>query len=389
MKNIGIYFSYEPHSGGAYQFSLSVIEALVSKKDIYNYNIILFSQRDEYKYIAEEYGLKFELMCSEHIINRACNFLFRRLLPYKLYKRVCHIWYASYGVIIKNKIDIWITPWPDNFMRDLHLKSIIAIFDLMHRYEPKFEEVADEYAKREENYKRICQYADVILADSNVGKQHILQSYGNEFPKLEDKIRILPFIPASYVYEAKDTIPLKDIEFEKYVFYPAQFWEHKNHRNLIQAIALLKAKGITVNLVCVGSAKNAFENINELIKKNGLQEQVKILGYVDNDEIVALYQHARALVMPTFFGPTNIPPLEAFVLGCPVAISNIYGIPEQVGDAALLFDPSSVEEIANCIEQLWTDDALCESLKEKGKNRSLLWGRSQYAETLASYINEM
>ena len=84
------------------------------------------------------------------------------------------------------------------------------------------------------------------------------------------------------------------------------------------------------------------------------------------------YRRARAMVMPTFFGPTNIPPLEAFALGCPVAVSNIYGIPEQVGDAALLFDPNSVEEIADCIERLWQDDALCASLISKGHARTEL-----------------
>ena len=52
--------------------------------------------------------------------------------------------------------------------------------------------------------------------------------------------------------------------------------------------------------------------------------------------MISFYKYAVALVMPTFFGPTNIPPLEAFALGCPVITSNIYGIPEQVGDAALL-----------------------------------------------------
>jgi glycosyltransferase involved in cell wall biosynthesis len=91
--------------------------------------------------------------------------------------------------------------------------------------------------------------------------------------------------------------------------------------------------------------------------------------------------------MPTHFGPTNIPPLEAFLVGCPVAVSGIYGIPEQVGDAALLFDPESVEEIAKCIERLWTDDALCVMLAAQGKQRAAAWGQEQFNARLREIID--
>ena len=93
--------------------------------------------------------------------------------------------------------------------------------------------------------------------------------------------------------------------------------------------------------------------------------------------------------MPTLFGPTNIPQLEAFELGCPVATSNIYGIPEQVGDAALLFNPESVDEIAGCIEKLWEDDKLCTELIEKGEKRAAKWGQKEFTEILLEYISEM
>ena len=69
--------------------------------------------------------------------------------------------------------------------------------------------------------------------------------------------------------------------------------------------------------------------------------------------------------MPSYFGPTNIPPLEAMALGCPVAVSNKYAMPEQVGDAGLLFDPDSPEEIAKCIKAMWLDDKLRQKMINK------------------------
>jgi len=92
-------------------------------------------------------------------------------------------------------------------------------------------------------------------------------------------------------------------------------------------------------------------------------------------------------VMPTFFGPTNIPPLEAFALGCPVAVSNIYGMREQVGDAALLFDPNAEEELAMVLHRLWTDDGLCAELSRKGLRRSQQWGPKEFGKRLRTIVD--
>jgi glycosyltransferase involved in cell wall biosynthesis len=93
--------------------------------------------------------------------------------------------------------------------------------------------------------------------------------------------------------------------------------------------------------------------------------------------------------MPTFFGPTNIPPLEAFATECPVAISNAYAMPEQVGDAGLFFDPNSTEQIADAIYKLWTDDNLVEILKQKGIAKNKQWGQKQFSERLEYIIQDV
>jgi glycosyltransferase involved in cell wall biosynthesis len=101
------------------------------------------------------------------------------------------------------------------------------------------------------------------------------------------------------------------------------------------------------------------------------------------------YRRARALVMPTFFGPTNIPPLEALSCGCPVAVSNIYAMPEQLGDAALYFDPASPSEIASALERLWRDDALCARLREQGQRRIASWTPAHFARRLKAVLDDV
>lgn len=140
-------------------------------------------------------------------------------------------------------------------------------------------------------------------------------------------------------------------------------------------------------MVFAGSPNNAYTEVNALVSNLGLSDHIIFLGYIPDEHMAPIYRRARALIMPTFFGPTNIPPLEAFSLGCPVAVSNIYGMPEQVGNAALLFDPSSDTELTEIMYRLWTDDVLCDSLSRKGRERAALWNRDAFEERFAKIVH--
>jgi glycosyltransferase involved in cell wall biosynthesis len=205
-----------------------------------------------------------------------------------------------------------------------------------------------------------------------------------------EKIFVLPYIPPHYIYSP----PPHDFDQKfqlppKYIFYPSHFWRHKNHIRLLMAVALLSGDLPDIHLVFAGLEKNGFESITEAVHNLELQDRIHFLGYVPDQYLPELYKRARAMVMPTFFGPTNIPPLEAFVMGCPMAISGIYGIPEQVGDAALLFDPESEEEIAECVKRLWTDDRLCNDLILKGKEQTAKWKKSQFNKRFLEIVEKL
>src|SRR5438093_13324996 len=102
--------------------------------------------------------------------------------------------------------------------------------------------------------------------------------------------------------------------------------------------------------------EQAFREVMSLSSQLGLEKEICHLGYVPDEDMSAIYARAAALVMPTFFGPTNIPVLEAWAFGCPVLTSDIRGIREQVGDAAVLVNPRSVEAIAEGIYRIGTDE---------------------------------
>jgi glycosyltransferase involved in cell wall biosynthesis len=259
----------------------------------------------------------------------------------------------------------------------------------MHRYEKKFSEVSGiaRFRYRDTHLTNVCKYSKGILAESSVGKGHIATSY----KILHDKIHVLPYIAPPYfrALTGSESINSRYYLPKKYVFYPAQFWRHKNHSTLIRAVNLVRKEIPDIKLVLVGAKKNAYLDVMKLVNQLHLNNEVFFYNYIPDHDMAAFYRHARALIMPTFFGPTNIPPLEAFAADCPVAVSNIYGMPEQVGDAALLFDPRSVQDIAKVIKLLWENDALCQELVRKGKLRNTLWEEGAFNQRFTEIISNV
>lgn len=388
-KRIGIYLERHPDSGGAYQYCLAMLKSLAAlPKD--RYEVIAFIMYEEWRPITERLGIR-TIYAQKNKIEKVIYHMAELVLPVAACRRLCRLLHPFARALRRESVDACIYPCADKISFMMDTPAVVSVFDLMHRYLTEFPEISspDIYKSRERSYTNIARYARMIFVDSEVGRQQMLECYGTQ-ADLAGRVYPLPFIAPDYVYESvgKAPYPRPDVP-EKYIFYPAQFWKHKNHGRLLEALARLNGEDIHVHLVCSGTGKNGYDDVCGQIKELQLEEQVTILGYVSNEEMVALYQHARALVMPTFGGPTNIPQLEAFVIGCPVATSRIFGIPEQVGEAALLFDPADVDEIAECVKRLWQDDALCEELIRAGHERSAQWGERQFAERLYEYLEEL
>lgn len=119
-----------------------------------------------------------------------------------------------------------------------------------------------------------------------------------------------------------------------------------------------------------------------------MADRILFPGYVPDQDMAGLYAGAAALLMPTFFGPSNIPVLEAWAYGCPVITSDIHGIREQCGDAALLVDPSSVEAIANGVYRVCSDQTLPKMLVAKGRERLSTYTRDDYIARLCDILDE-
>jgi glycosyltransferase involved in cell wall biosynthesis len=181
---------------------------------------------------------------------------------------------------------------------------------------------------------------------------------------------------------------------ERYFFYPAQFWPHKNHLRIVQALSSLrKNRDSSPPIVFSGSQtgeirQETFREVMALASGIGVHKQVQYVGYLPDEDIAAVYAESAGLVMPTFFGPTNIPILEAWAYGCPVLTSDIRGIREQVADAAIVVDPTSIEALADGMYWLWTDKELCARLALRGMERLAHYTPADFRSTLIKILEE-
>ncbi|MFH1233605.1 MAG: glycosyltransferase family 1 protein [Patescibacteria group bacterium] len=403
---IGIYFSSNKNNGGVYQYSLSFLDAL---KEIKGQKFIIFNDSSE---ILNEYADDFNIEnlnnANENLNNKIHLKNLKKIIfrfGYRLISRL-HLNFIIniFGfltsmhllfLIKKQKINIMIFLGYNYAANFLSIPVINIIYDLQHRINPQFPEVSKNGINRmrEYFYRRMTKNSDRILADSETGKRDIIRFYN--FPA--DKIVILPFLAPKYLIaditteEAIKILATYKLP-EKFLFYPAQLWPHKNHLNILKAINKLKDSGLTVNAVFCGTKKDEFgvyKQMEKYINENNLCSQIFYLGYVDNKIISALYRLAVAMIMPTFFGPTNIPVLEAWKVGCPVIYSDIPGCREQLCDAGLLINPNCYKDIATKITLIWNNDPLRQELIAKGKKQLGKWTYFDFATKIKDMINEL
>jgi glycosyltransferase involved in cell wall biosynthesis len=256
--------------------------------------------------------------------------------------------------------------------RPVPVPYLATVWDLSHRTLPLFPEVSItgwKWQNREDNYQRLLPRACRVLTGTNAGKNEIVSFYAVS----PDNVRVIPF-PVDARFR-KPTDPVENIKAKygipgRYVFYPAQFWAHKNHVNLLLALRRYNDDhALPLHLVLTGSDQGNLDHVMSTIRRLELSAFVHVLGFVPPEELPAIYVQSEALVFPTFFGPDNIPPLEAFAAGCPVVASQVKGAEEQLGDAAILFNPANPADMAEAMARVVDDPIKRSDLIDRGLRR--------------------
>lgn len=234
-------------------------------------------------------------------------------------------------------------------------KSICTMHDMQELHFPEYF-TPEERAYRATNYLNFIKNSDGII----VSYQHIKNDIIKYFQASADKISVCLLDMGNLWlerYQPTDIELLDVLDDSSFILYPANTWEHKNHKKLLEAILLLKDQGRTdIKLVCSGHRTPYYQqSLHSFIENNGLQSQVTFLGVVDEKILYSLYKKCLGTVVPTLYEAGSFPLVESILLDVPVICSNVTSLPETIGDSRFVFDPLNAADISRKIKQLWDD----------------------------------
>ena len=375
--NIGIFLGYvqERTIGGGYTFSFSFIEQLKQVSTKHNFFVFYYNNGAN----SSNYNNGANFSDAEHV-----KFIPISLLPkYKKkfpFYRVLFKQKSLEKYFLENNIDVVYAISPVSFKTDL--PSFVTIWDFGHKDVPYFPEVFEKktYDSREKQYSILINRASRVIVSNNSAKQKALQYYRVQ----EDKIIINPLPTPSYIVKtAADESVLQQFQLEKnaFIFYPAQFWAHKNHIRILKAVKILKERGISLKVAFSGSDRGNMEYIKNQVAQLGLQDLVVFLGFITNEQIIALYKNTLALVYASLMGPDNLPPLEAMALKCPAILSAIEGHKEFLKDCCMFFNPLDENDLASQLETL-LKNGYPQELIDKGYNLAISNSMERYLCTV-------
>lgn len=219
-----------------------------------------------------------------------------------------------------NKIELvwYLSP---SYFEPTDAPFVITIWDLAHRQMPWFPEVSLSgwtWDQRQAFYSHLLPRASRII----VGSEHLAKEVDHFYHVDKDVCKVIP-LPVH-----DDGLPKKrrKVDGPKVLFYPAQYWPHKNHVTLLDMMVELKKRGDDYMLICCGSDKGNLEYLKKYAESKSLTDQdVRLYGFMSEAFVKDMYETSYALVFASMMGPDNLPPLEAKQYGLPVICADYPG----------------------------------------------------------------
>jgi len=272
------------------------------------------------------------------------------------------------------------------------MKNVLIVPDIQHEFYPNF------FSKQElENRKRLytdsINIANHLCAISEFTRQTLIDVVGVPAEQITTTyLAADPIFHDDSIFRGIHNTILAKYKLEpgQYLLFPGNTWPHKNHRRALEALHILHDEyHVEPQLVCTGTSKEAHSEIMDLARKLRLESQVKFLGYCPAVDMPSLYEGAYGMIFPSLFEGFGIPLLEAMWCKCPIACSNVTSLPEIAGDAAIMFDPQSSDEMANAIYLLLSDSATREKLIDNGLEQVKKFSWMKFTTEVTRILHEV
>lgn len=260
------------------------------------------------------------------------------------------------NLILKHHISI-LSHYPVGLKRKPFYQTIGWIPDFQHHYLPEMFSQAD-IANRNKIYSNISERSDVVILSSLDSCNHFLRFA----PEHAKKMRVLPFVAQPDICSSQEvtrhTIEKKFDFCGKFFYMPNQFWKHKNHLVVFEAVRLLKQKGLQIRLLCSGYAADYrnhghYKQLIEFVSQNNLSDQVRFLGMISRCDLIWLIRNSIAVINPSLFEGWSTTVEEAKSIGKSVILSDIQVHREQNPAQSMYFDPRDPNGLADLLFTSW------------------------------------
>ncbi len=327
-------------------------------------------ENEYFLFVGEEGAAAlFDLPDNFHpVIERSPGYSARELfaLTWQLLRHRIDLYHATHYVL-----PIWVPR-----------KSVVTIHDIIHLLYPEFlpNRFAFFYAQR--MIARALDRSDRVLTDSVSTRTDLVTHFDTDLTKIEVvypgiEQRFHQSVEPSEIARVKQRFSL-DRPYALFVGNPKP---HKNLPNILTAFAEAVGKGqLDIDLVCAGGHSEQHEHNRHTAVRLGIEDRFKTIGYVEDDDLPALYQGAEVFLYPTLYEGFGLPVVEAMASGIPVITSNTSALKEIGQGAARLVDPLNVQQMTREITRCLTDQDLRERLRQAGKQRAQSYSWDQTAD---------
>ncbi len=366
---LGVLALADQDKGGTYQYTLSMLQAL---RHASGYDITLYGDPENPDFVRLGYPIS----------------RFAESRPQQLAALFAHKMRVRLPDAFRSQ-DILLAPIYSPALLHTSKPFAYTLHDLQEIYYPENFSWWQR-AWRYQVHATLLARAGRVICESEHVKTDIIRSFG--VSDARTVVIAAPPLRQFFAGESPDQLQAARSRLqlpERFLFYPAQFWPHKNHLRLVEAFREVAAEVPDLALVLTGKKRDEYETVMNAVARSGLNERVRHLGYVEQDDLQAIYRLATALVMPSLFESVSIPIYEAFQVGTPVAASGILAIPEQVGDAGLLFDPTSVPSIRQAILKIVNEPETARLLAKNGRDRMSAMTPERYGAQLQGLLDEL
>lgn len=272
------------------------------------------------------------------------------------------------------------------------VKRVATIFDLAFLHYPEYFQKSDLWRLRQ-GTKFSAKNASHIITISHASKRDIINYYGIG----EEKVTVAyPGYNADTVFNIDDKKKINNIKNKygivgDYIIFVGTIQPRKNIVRLIEAFQKIE----NLKLVIVGKTTGLgregwmYEDILRKPKELGIEERVIFTGFVPDEQLNLLLNGAKAFVLPSLWEGFGIPVVDAMSVGCPVIVSDISSLPEVVGEAGLLVDPNSSDQIEQAIRTITSDKKLAAKKSKQAIQQAAKFSWEKMAKIVLNVLEEV